>query len=386
MKKILILQGGIGISGISKALINLLHSFRGDAEIDLFICNPNGLLREYIPEEVNILSDRKTELLCSGFSGLKCLLKFGLVDFYRSIVRCILSVFSHRLGALYLSKLMPEIHKEYDLIIDWQGQYLLYWMVDKLKAKKKVSVFHSDYHKWPYYFKTDRKYYPKLDKVYSISEKCVLSLKEFFPEISNKVELLENIISPVLIGEMAKETILENDIIENSKNIILSIGHVSFDKGSDLAMRAAEILKDRGISFNWIFIGSIKDKEYAKIAEDRGLSNIIHFWGLKSNPYPYIQNATIIAHLSRFEGKSVALDEAKLLCKPVVVTNFSTVNDQFTDRVNASICEMDPQSIADAIEELLTDSALRKKYSENLLDTRHDNSSEIEKLYAIFDD
>lgn len=96
--------------------------------------------------------------------------------------------------------------------------------------------------------------------------------------------------------------------------------------------------------------------------------------------------ATVIVHPSKFEGRSIALDEAKLLCKPVVVTNFSTVMDQFTDRQNASICQMNPESIANAIEELLLNNALQKCYHKNLLLERHDNSYEIEKLYTIFDE
>lgn len=387
MIRILILQGGIGISGISKALINLLHSFRDNVKIDLFICNTNGILKQYIPKKVNIITDRKTELYCSGVSQIINLYKeFGIKDSLNSVFRSLLSAISHRLGALYLSKLLPDITYNYDLIIDWQGQYLLYWMVDKLKSKKKISVFHSDYNKWPYYYKTDKKYYPKIDALYTISEQCVLSLKQYFPAISKKIYLLENITSPILIEKLAEEHISDNKLFENGKNIILSIGHVSYNKGSDLAINAAKLLVEQGVSFEWIFIGNVIDKKYIKIVKKLGLSEMIHFLGLKSNPYPYIKNATIIAHLSRFEGKSVALDEAKTLCKPIVVTNFSTVNDQFKNRHNASICEMTSRSIAKAIAELLKDDLLRLKYTSNLFAERHDNSSEIERLYHIIDE
>ena len=33
--------------------------------------------------------------------------------------------------------------------------------------------------------------------------------------------------------------------------------------------------------------------------------------GLKENPYPYIAGCDIFAQTSRYEGKSIALDEAK---------------------------------------------------------------------------
>jgi glycosyltransferase involved in cell wall biosynthesis len=50
--------------------------------------------------------------------------------------------------------------------------------------------------------------------------------------------------------------------------------------------------------------------------------------GEKANPYPYINQCDIYVQTSRYEGKSIAIDEAKCLLKPIVVTNFPTVFDQ----------------------------------------------------------
>ena len=72
-------------------------------------------------------------------------------------------------------------------------------MVDKLKGKKKISFFHSDYAKWSYYYQMDRYYYSKVDFIYTISDACVQSLKSFFPNQVHKIQLMENITSPQLI-------------------------------------------------------------------------------------------------------------------------------------------------------------------------------------------
>ena len=113
--------------------------------------------------------------------------------------------------------------------------------------------------------------------------------------------------------------------------------------------------------------------------------NIIYL-GMHSNPYPYLKRADIYIHPSQLEGKSIALDEAKILCKPIVVTNFSTVKDQFEDRVNASICDMNPNSLSDAIIELLEDEYLKNKYKKYLCSHLIDNSNEINKIYQIIED
>ena len=119
--------------------------------------------------------------------------------------------------------------------------------------------------------------------------------------------------------------------------------------------------------------------------EQWSLQDTVTFAGITPNPYPYIKSADIFVHPSQFEGKSIALDEAKLLCKPVVVTNFSTVHDQFKDKVNATICEMNPVAIANAIETLIKDKALCEKYVSCLKTHQTDNTSEISKIYELVD-
>jgi glycosyltransferase involved in cell wall biosynthesis len=50
---------------------------------------------------------------------------------------------------------------------------------------------------------------------------------------------------------------------------------------------------------------------------------------------------------SVFEGKSIALEEAKILKKPIVITNFSTASEQITDGKTGLIAEMNAQSVAE---------------------------------------
>ena len=101
----------------------------------------------------------------------------------------------------------------------------------------------------------------------------------------------------------------------NSEIILVTIGHVCFNKGTDIALKSAKILKDKGYKFKWLFLGTIIEKEYINLANKLGLEEYIKFMGNIENPYPYIRKATIVVHTSRFEGKSIAIDESKILCK-----------------------------------------------------------------------
>lgn len=372
-----VLDGG----GVTKSLLSLLNTIdKEEYNVSILIGSYLGKSDTDVPAGVQILKNNTLSLLTEGVRGLPKLIKKGhFLLALGSILRIILSTINKGWAGWWLSRLMPSIDKEeYDLIVDYNGQHMLYYMIDKLRGKHKVTFFHSDYRKWPYYYAMDKKYFEKADAIFTISETCVQSLQELFPEVANKVKLMENISNPRTIEQKSLEHI---DFKRKHQYMLLSLGHICKNKGSDIALEVAVQLKNKGIDFEWLFAGSIsKDMDYAHHVEQLDLKDNIRFLGPVENPYPYIKEADIFVHLSRFEGKSIALDEAKILCKPIVVTNFSSVHDQFEDDVNASICEMNADSATQRILELLNNKNLQDKYIQYLKNHISDNTQEVHKL------
>lgn len=384
-KKILFIISNMESGGVSKSMSNLVNVINTNKyEVDCLILSPQGIFLDSIPKTIRIISDERTALLFSKFpQNLKPLISKGYFGdaFIRLLAGCCM-LFNKGWGGWILSRRIINIKKKYDLAVDYNGQHQLYYLVDKVKANKKITFFHSDYAKWDFYYSMDAKYMPKTDAIFTISELCVQSLKKYFPAQSDKIGLFENISSVQSIYAMAQKNVTDG-LDKDSLNLI-TIGHLSENKGTSLAIEAARILKERGIKFHWYFIGNSSQMDfYEKLARQNGVQENIIFMGMKNNPYPYLQQADIVVHPSQFEGKSIALDEAKIMCKPIVVTNFSTVNDQFVDRVNASICEMNAEDVADKIEELMVNANLRNEYIHYLQQNRTDNISEIEKLYTF---
>lgn len=384
-KKVLFLIGSLSGGGVAKSMINLLHAFDKERyEVSLWIGHSGGLYADMVPEGVKVLTSPVRDALFEGMRGIARLLRMGHpLLACGSLLRMVLSTINKAKAGLILAKLLPAIDGEYDAIIDYNGQHQLYYMVNKLKGKTKITFFHSDYTQWSYYKKADAQYFPQADAIFSISEVCVNSLQKEFPDCTHKVQLMENISNPNLIEKWANSFQPKwNQGIFH----LVTVGHVTKTKGTVLALEAARLLKDREIRFQWHFLGQLGcDENYLEIVKNKGLEPNIVFHGAVSNPYPYMAESTLIVHPSQFEGKSIALDEAKLLCKPVVVTNFSTVHDQFENRVNANICEMTHESLADAIEDLLKHPEKQKQYSKFLKEHIYDNSSEVEKLYQLID-
>src|SRR5690606_32228952 len=146
---------------------------------------------------------------------------YGFAAFFRMLA-AMLSLINRGWAGILMSKFLPDVPAIYDLAVDYNGQQQLYYLIDKVQAKKKVSFFHNDYNKWPYYYSADKKYYPNTDRIYSVSPGCVDSLRNVFPEVAHKVELFENISSLSVILSLVDEKIPEDTTLP----LLLTVGHL----------------------------------------------------------------------------------------------------------------------------------------------------------------
>ena len=105
--------------------------------------------------------------------------------------------------------------------------------------------------------------------------------------------------------------------------------------------------------------------------------------GRKENPYPFIKACDIYAQPSRYEGKSVTVREAQILCKPVVITNYETAPSQIKDKFNGAIVPMDNKGCANGISEFIINVSLQNDIKINCSKQRFGNESEIEKIYSF---
>ena len=110
----------------------------------------------------------------------------------------------------------------------------------------------------------------------------------------------------------------------------MSIGRLTRQKGYDFAIDAVKILKEKYSDIHWWIIGAGElEEQLKKQVKDNELEEYITFLGLRANPYPYIRSCDLLVQPSRWEGKSVVLDEAKILAKPILATNYSTIKDVY---------------------------------------------------------
>lgn len=165
---------------------------------------------------------------------------------------------------------------------------------------------------------------------------------------------------------------------------LLSIGRFCEAKNYDNVPDITRRIVEGGCDIKWYIIGFGGDEQLIrqKIVE-AGMQNHVIILGKKENPYPYIKACDIYVQPSRYEGKSITVREAQMLCKPVVVTDYPTASSQIQDGVDGVIVPMDNEGCAKGLADFILDTEKQKRIVEYLQIHDYGNVDEVEKLYDI---
>ncbi|EOP66398.1 MULTISPECIES: glycosyltransferase [Bacillus cereus group] len=390
-KKILFIINNLNCGGAEKALISLLETIDYSIyKVDLFLFKHEGLFLEKIPKQVNVLEEpleykyydmpiRNAILDCLKKGKLNTALARLCAGYIfkseKNKVKCEQRVWK------YIASSLKSINKNYDVAVGYLEKGPIYFCIDNVKAGKKIGFIHNDYDKLGLDPNMDMRYFDKLDNIITVSEECERILKRRFPMYKQKIKVMYNIVSPRIVNKLSLEKM---DMKENGIKLV-SIGRLNYQKGFEMAIEACEKLKESGYKITWYVIGEGEERSrLEKIIEEKNLQGIFILVGIKENPYPYIKNADIYVQPSRFEGKSIAIDEAKILHKPIVVTNFSTAKDQIKNEENGIVVEMNSHAIFEGIKKLIDNEELKQELVGNLLKEELGTESEIEKMYTLF--
>ncbi len=393
MKKILFVMPSLDGGGAEKSLVNLLNIIDyGKYKIDLLLLKREGLFLDQIPMEVNLLpiadSLRYAYKIDKSMFGSYLGMKTGMLRVMSTVLCKLLYKEKARQQRWikFYKRFLPNLEGSYDVAVGFLEGDTSYYVIDKVNALKKILWIHNDFNEIKQNEDANvyEEYFQGADSVVTISDKCLDILKENFPHLKNKFLCLPNLTSSSLLIKMSEEYKVTE--FEKDKFNILSIGRLTKQKGYDLAIDALKILKEKNLDVHWWIIGSGElEEQLKKQVKDNALEECITFLGLKANPYPYIKSCDLLVQSSRWEGKSVVLDEAKILSKPILATSYSTVRDQLTDKKEGLIVDMTPNAIAEGIEVLMNDPDLYQKIKSYLEQHFYGNEKEIKKYYMIFE-
>ena len=393
MKNILFVMPSLGSGGAEKSLVNLLNLIDYETyTVDLLLFKREGLFLSQIPKEVRILQPTNSlqyaykidRGMFSSVSGIKAGILRGTSTF---ICKCLYKENARQQRWIkFYKQYLPNLEEEYDIAIGFLEGDASYYVIDKVNAKKKILWIHNDFNEIKKYedAKIYEKYFQKADSVVSISDKCVQILKQNYPAFVNKFYCLPNLTSGSLLKKMSEE--FEVSEFEKNQFNVLSIGRLTRQKGYDFAIDAVKILKEKYSDIHWWIIGAGElEEQLKKQVKDNELEEYITFLGLRANPYPYIRSCDLLVQPSRWEGKSVVLDEAKILAKPILATNYSTIKDQLKDKKEGLITDISPNAIAEGIIELRENPQLYNSIQCYLDKHEYGNEKDILQYYELLE-
>lgn len=145
-KKILFIISNMQSGGVSKSMASLMNVIDCNRyDVSLMLISPTGPFMELLPKDLHIITNPIWTYVNSGFNGTWSLLKTGhILPAVGTLVRFALSKFSKAYAGELIARMMPLLDEEFDTVVDFNGQQQCYYMVNKLKAKKKITFFHSD--------------------------------------------------------------------------------------------------------------------------------------------------------------------------------------------------------------------------------------------------
>ncbi|MBA2943336.1 glycosyltransferase [Paenibacillus sp. CGMCC 1.16610] len=395
MKNILIASFDMEVGGVERSLVSMLDQFDYNShEIDLMLYKHQGEFMNLINDKTNLLNEvpqyttfRKS--IGETFQdkhytiGISRVLSKLHAEMFRRIRRVAEpGYYQMQLMWKYALPYLPQVEKEYDVAISYLWPH--YFIAHKIKAKKKIAWIHTDYSNVETNVQMDLEMWREFDHIVAVSDACKESFLSKYGELENKVIVIENITSPDFIKVMADKESAE-PIMNDPRFKLMTVARLSHAKGIDNAVKALKLLKDKGYKdIAWYVVGYGGDEvAIRELIESNGLEDQFFLLGKKTNPYPYIKACDLYVQPSRYEGKAVTVTEAKILGKPILITNYATAKSQVEDGIDGVICDLNIEGIAAGIERLYKKYELRNKLINHITNQDYSNTYELEKLYGV---
>ena len=399
MKKprILITMHYMELGGAESALLGLLQSVDpARVDVDVFIYDHRGELMRYVPtDKIHLLPEVTAykmierpfmECVKSGHIGValgrwlaKKTVDKSPVPAGKDNIRIFTRV------ADWVEHFVPMIQPavEYDLAISFLMPHN--YVVKKVRAKKKLGWIHTDYSTVHVDVKRELPVWSKLDYIASISEEVGKKFVETFPTLKDKIIPIENILSSTFIRQRAEEeTVFLDDNPSTVK--LLTIGRFSPPKKMEEIPLICRKIVDEGVDIKWYIIGygsAEIEQEVQENAKQEGVSDRVMLLGKKENPYPYIRACDVYVQPSRYEGKSITVREAQILCKPVIVTNYPTASSQIQSGLDGVIVPLEVDACAREMADFIRDKEWQARMAEYLGTHDYGNEEEIEIIYQL---
>ena len=398
-KRIFIFSHFMDIGGAEKALLGLLEGIDlSQYEVDLFLLRHEGCLMKYIPECINILpeikqytmlakpikelvKERHLLIAAARLFGKMAAKIYELINQYdaKSAVEI---EYSHKFTQYLMPKLCCD--KVYDLAISFLTPH--YFVTKKIQSKIKIAWIHTDYSSIQINKKSEYKMWEPYDYIASISEECSNAFTRVFPKLKRKIVLIENPLPVKMIIQQSEYKEKDLPQKKNDEIILLSIGRFCEAKNFENIPNICKRIREKGCNVKWYIIGfGAGEQLIRKRIIECNMQEWVIILGKKENPYPYIKFCDWYIQPSKFEGKAVTVQEAQILNKPVIITDYATSQSQLKNGIDGVIVPLDNYNCAYRISEIIENISLKNTLINNTKNSDYSGKKSIENIYRLME-
>lgn len=374
-EKLLFLTRTLGRAGVGVSLISVLQSLDLERfDVVLGVQFPEKTLEDQVPAEIQIVyyGEITSRLYQKIFDFNK---KLGLRrrnPALRFLWHCL-----NKLEELRMAyKVCRCFGGTWDTANAYHQGVASRYVMKLIRARKKVLWYHAAVIEQPWYEKIFR----KANQIITDSENArQMMLRAWGQDMADRIRAMNCLIPLEEIRRKAREPVPFS--VPEDTVMLFSCGRLGEEKGMDLAVRAAAIVKEKcaHVPFVWAIVGDGAERRHIEtlIAEQK-LEDCVRLLGFQSNPYPYFEMCDLYVQPSRQECFGITMAEALVFQKPVITTCTEGGRENVTHGVNGLITEISPEGIAEGVIKLLTDGECRREIQANVakwnVDARQEES------------
>ncbi len=219
--------------------------------------------------------------------------------------------------------------------------------------------------------KFKKKIFKKIEKGFKILPSKILACSK--SEYDRTIKELNYPKEKVLIWSNSikdiRENIPDHFNYELPEKYICTIGRPSYQKNTELLIKAISLVKDTIEEIHLVIVGVGFYAPYLnkveKLIKEKGLTNNITLIDFidRNICLSILKKSKFFVSSSRYEGLPYAGIEALMLSKPCVLTNVDGNKDLIDDHLNGFLTNETSKDIADKIKRLYNDEAIIKEMS-----------------------
>ncbi len=324
--KILFYNGSLRMGGAEKILVEILNGLdKKDKEIDLLISDnvlDENFFEKELPKEIKL-----NYLISSDLIEKTKFYKSRKKNIFYKIMYNYYMRKEQKEKTINLAKVLKD--KKYDVVVDFDMG--LSKNIDLVDAKKRIAWIHSPIDSW--YRKNDKikrlgERLKKYNTLVTICDDMKEKTEKLYPFLKGKLVRIYNPFDIEKIQDQSKDLseITEEKRVLLKDDYIISVGRLdNYSKDYYTLLKGFKGAKGRGLTEKLYILGEGEERRLIESwIDELDLKNDVILLGKYRNPYPWIKNAKLFVHSSRFEGLPTVLIEALICGVPVISSDCPT--------------------------------------------------------------